>query len=121
VLILISNILKSSFRSRDRIFRFGGEEFVVMLRSITQQNAHMVFERFRQRVEDYLFPQVGRVTVSMGFVRISGETPVVILGRADQALYYAKSNGRNQVCFYDDLISSGLLQPENTSSAVEFF
>lgn len=121
VLILISNILKSSFRSRDRIFRFGGEEFVIMLRSVTQQNAHMVFERFRQRVEAHHFPQVGRVTVSVGFVRISGETPVVILGRADQALYYAKSNGRNRVCFYDDLMAKGLLQPENTSGTVEFF
>jgi diguanylate cyclase (GGDEF)-like protein len=121
VLILLSNILKSSFRSRDRIFRFGGEEFVIMLRSITQQNAYAVFERFRECVEAYPFPQVGRVTVSLGFVRISGDTPVVILGRADQALYYAKSNGRNRVCFYDDLVTKGLLQPENTSSAVEFF
>ena len=121
VLILIANLLKSSFRARDRVFRFGGEEFVIMLRSITPENAYMVFERFRKRVAAYDFPQVGRVTVSVGYVRISGDSPVVILGRADQALYHAKSSGRNRVCFYDDLVDQGVLQPESSNSAVEFF
>ena len=91
VLILLANLLRSSFRSQDRIFRFGGEEFVILLRSTTLENALKVFERFRANVERYDFPQVGRVTISLGFAGISkSETPVVILGHADQALYYAK-------------------------------
>lgn len=121
VLILVANLLKSSFRPYDRIFRFGGEEFVVLLRAVTFENAYTAFERFRQHVEAYPFPQIGNITVSVGFVRISDNTPVVILGRADQALYYAKAHGRNQVCFYDDLVAGGLLQPENSASSVEFF
>lgn len=121
VLILVANILKASFRSQDRIFRFGGEEFVVLLRSVSLNNARKIFERFRKKVEAYNFPQVGKVTVSLGFVGISSNMPVVILGHADQALYHAKTHGRNQVCFYDDLIDQGLLQSETSSSSVEFF
>jgi diguanylate cyclase (GGDEF)-like protein len=121
VLILIANILKSSFRSHDRIFRFGGEEFVVLLRSVTLSNARKIFERFRKQVEAYHFPQVGTVTVSLGFVGISSNMPVVILGHADQALYHAKTHGRNRICFYDDLIGEGLLQSKISNNSVEFF
>jgi diguanylate cyclase (GGDEF)-like protein len=121
VLILIANLLRTSFRSQDRIFRFGGEEFVILLRSTTLEDARKIFERFRSNVEQYNFPQVGQVTVSLGFVSISGETPVVILGHADQALYYAKSHGRNQVCYYNELVSTGLLHSEVSNDEVEFF
>jgi diguanylate cyclase (GGDEF)-like protein len=124
VLILMANLLRSSFRSQDRIFRFGGEEFVILLRSTTLDNALRIFERFRSNVEQYNFPQVGRVTVSLGFARITQhEIPVIILGHADQALYYAKTNGRNQVCHYDELVRSGKLglAAEMSNGTAEFF
>jgi diguanylate cyclase (GGDEF)-like protein len=122
VLILIANLLQSSFRAQDRVFRFGGEEFVVLLRSTTLENAWKIIERFRTNVENHEFPQVGRVTVSVGFVSISAfESPVVTLGHADQALYYAKSNGRNQACHYDDLVSHGVLQAVTSNDTAEFF
>ena len=121
VLILIANILRSSFRSHDRIFRFGGEEFVVLLRATSLATAHKVFNRFRLAVQEYPFPQVGQVTVSLGFVSTSRGAPVEILGQADQALYYAKENGRNQVCFYDELIASGQLKTKVTNDDVELF
>jgi diguanylate cyclase (GGDEF)-like protein len=121
VLILLANILKSSFRANEKIFRFGGEEFVILLRSATRENATMVFERLRCAIEQHDFPQVGRVTISLGFVNISGDTPVVVLGHADQALYYAKQHGRNQVQLYDRLIADSLLQTEDARGSVEFF
>jgi diguanylate cyclase (GGDEF)-like protein len=122
VLILIANMLQSSFRAQDRVFRFGGEEFVVLLRSTTLDNAWKIIERFRASVEHHEFPQVGRVTVSVGFVSISAyESPVVTLGHADQALYYAKSNGRNRACHYDDLVALGLLQTVASNDTAEFF
>ena len=121
VLILVANLLRSSFRSQDRVFRFGGEEFVVLLRSTTLEDARKIFERFRANVEQHDFPQVGTVTVSVGFASISSESPVVILGHADQALYYAKTNGRNRVCFYDELVKSGQLHSEVSNDTVEFF
>ena len=110
VLILMANLLRSSFRAQDRIFRFGGEEFVILLRSATLETARQIFNRFRLAVESHAFPQVGRVTVSVGFVSTRHGSSVEILGHADQALYYAKEHGRNQVCYYDELIQTGQLQ-----------
>lgn len=121
VLILLANLLRSSFRAQDRVFRFGGEEFVVLLHSASIEDAVKAFERFRRNVEQHEFPQVGTITVSIGFVCISNETPVVILGHADQALYYAKANGRNRVCHYDQMVSRGLLHSEMSKESVEFF
>ena len=121
VLILVANILRNSFRSHDRIFRFGGEEFVVLLRSTTLETAHRVFNRFRTAVESYPFPQVGQITVSLGFVSTDTGAPVEILGKADQALYFAKENGRNRVCYYDDLISGGQLIAKVSNDEVELF
>ncbi|HEY1044108.1 MAG TPA: GGDEF domain-containing protein [Telluria sp.] len=122
VLILIANLLQSSFRSHDRVFRFGGEEFVVLLRSTTLENTRKIIERFRSTVAAHDFPQVGQVTVSVGFVALNSyEPPVVILGRADQALYYAKTHGRNQACHYDELVREGLLQTVSSNDTAEFF
>jgi diguanylate cyclase (GGDEF)-like protein len=122
VLILIANLMQSSFRSQDRIFRFGGEEFVVLLRSTTLENARKIIDRFRANVEKHPFPQVEQITVSVGFVGISAyESPVVTLGRADQALYHAKSHGRNRVCYYDDLVGEGELQTQASNDTAEFF
>ena len=121
VLILIANILRTSFRSHDRIFRFGGEEFVVLLRNTTLSKAHKVFNRFRETVQEHHFPQVGSVTVSLGFVGTSRGSPVEILGQADQALYYAKEHGRNQVRFYEDLVAAGELATKVANDDVELF
>jgi hypothetical protein len=65
---------------------------------------------------------VGTVTVSVGFVSISAyDSPVATLGHADQALYYAKTHGRNQSCHYDQLVSGGLLQAVASNDTAEFF
>ena len=122
VLILIANLLQSSFRSQDRVFRFGGEEFVVLLRSTNLDNARRIIERFRADVENHDFPQVGKVTVSIGFTSVSAaDSPVVTLGHADQALYYAKAHGRNRVCRYEELVEGGLLQTVTVNDTAEFF
>jgi diguanylate cyclase (GGDEF)-like protein len=122
VLILVANLLRSSFRSQDLIFRFGGEEFVILLRSSVLQEAKNAFERFRANVEAHHFPQLGTVTITLGFASITNETPVEILGHADQALYFGKTHGRNQICFYDELVREGLLDvPLAQDSEVFFF
>jgi diguanylate cyclase (GGDEF)-like protein len=98
VLLLLARIMESTFRSSDGLFRFGGEEFVVMLGKTTQYDAINVFERFRQAVADYIFPTVGRVTVSLGVAVLSStENKEIVLERADKALYQAKETGRNKV------------------------
>ncbi len=110
VLILVANMMKSAFRSQDKLFRFGGEEFVVLLKPTDLDNARAIFERYRKTIDEHLFPQVEHVTVSTGFTRIGlYDTPSIILDDADEALYYAKENGRNLVCCYEELIDAGKL------------
>lgn len=122
VLLLLANLIRSSFRPHDGLFRFGGEEFVILLRAAELEDAQRIFQRFRSNVEQHHFPQVGQVTVSIGFTRIGlNATPVVVLGHADLALYHAKTHGRNQVCFYETLVADGQLKSEVSNDMVEFF
>lgn len=110
VLILAANLMKTAFRTQDKLFRFGGEEFVVLLKPAELESARAAFERCRREVEEHCFPQVGRVTISAGFTRIGiYDTPSMILDNADEALYYAKESGRNRVCCYEELIAAGEL------------
>jgi len=110
-LILVTNLMRESFRVQDKLFRFGGEEFVALLRPAEFSHAKATFERFRAKVEAFDFPQVGRITVSIGFTRIKlGDTPSVILDSADEALYWAKDHGRNQCHAYEKLIAAGKLK-----------
>jgi diguanylate cyclase (GGDEF)-like protein len=111
VLLMVANMMKASFRSHDRLFRFGGEEFVVLLRPTSLEQAQRIFDRFRLAMESHSFPQVGLVTISTGYARIGNlDQPSRILDNADQALYWSKSHGRNQVFCYESLIASGQLQ-----------
>ncbi len=122
MLLLIATLMKSSFRAHDKLFRFGGEEFVMLLKPTEEGNAHSAFERFREKVEAFSFPQAGRITVSIGYVRIRlDDQPSVILDHADAALYWAKAQGRNQVANYESLVAGGLLVPREKFSDVEFF
>ncbi|MDP3841242.1 MAG: GGDEF domain-containing protein [Oxalobacteraceae bacterium] len=122
VLLLLANLIRTSFRPHDGLFRFGGEEFVILLRAAALEDAQRIFQRFRSNVEQHHFPQVGQVTVSIGFTRIGANaTPVVVLGHADLALYHAKTHGRNQVCYYETLVADGQLKSEVSNDMVEFF
>ena len=121
VLILVANILRSAVDARDRVFRFGGEEFIILLRSVPRAQAQRALERLRTTVQNYAFPQVGQVTVSIGFTSIGCGAPVEVLGQADQALYHAKEHGRNQTCLYEELMDQGLLAPKLLRNDVELF
>lgn len=124
VLLILANIMRTSFNRSDLLFRYGGEEFVVMLKCATIDAARGELEQFREAVASYQFPQVGCVTVSCGFTQIiSAVTPAMLLECADQALYYAKEHGRNQVCYYEELVASGFLEPRQDKSGgdIELF
>ena len=123
VLVLLARLMRNSFRESDRIFRFGGEEFVVVLPGASPVNAEAALERFRQAVETFAFPQVGHVTVSIGVTTIrGGETGSDAFGRADEALYYAKRLGRNQLRRYETLVDEGsIAAKERVSQDIEMF
>lgn len=110
VLLLQSRLMRTTFRFQDRLYRFGGEEFVVLMRCADSQGAACAVERLRANTASYAFPQVGQVTVSIGLTQVRpGDSPSAALGRADQAVYFAKGHGRNQAQQYEDLLARGLI------------
>lgn len=110
VLLLLARLMRTCFRFHDQLYRFGGEEFVVLMRCNGEAEAVGALERLRATTAKHLFPQVGNITISTGFSEIkTGDTPSGAFERADKAVYYAKVNGRNQVCSYSALIASGEL------------
>ena len=122
VLILMANLLRKSFRQQDKLYRFGGEEFVVLMNYVTFDSASASLERFRNTVANHAFPQVGKVTASIGFAPIqSMQLGAMVLGNADEALYYAKSHGRNQVRCYSTLVAAGDLAAKVLHSDAELF
>lgn len=122
VLLLVAQLLKGSFRAHDRVYRFGGEEFMVVLRCDDHDAAFAALERFRIRMASHDFPQAGHITASVGFTEIEAtDSPNVACERADKAVYFAKRNGRNQVCSEADLVRRGLLTTEVIVGDMELF
>jgi two-component system cell cycle response regulator len=98
VLKLVAAILKDSTRTVDCVARYGGEEFSVVLPETDMAGALEVAERIRARIEGVDFPN-RRITVSIGVAEFprDAETTNEIIVVADEALYVAKRQGRNQV------------------------
>lgn len=120
VLILFAGIMGRTFRNNDLLFRYGGEEFAVVLRNINLATASKVLERFRSNVELFEFPQVGKITVSIGLTAVTGcPTVVSLVQNADNALYYSKEHGRNQINSYESLLAAGKIKPGVTSERTD--
>lgn len=123
VLLLLAGLMRNTFRFYDQLYRFGGEEFVVLMHCAQRSHAEVAFERLRRKTEQHSFPQVGRITISVGFTEVRpGDSPSGAFERADKAVYYAKEHGRNQVCSYEALVAQGLLAAETpTVGDMELF
>ena len=106
VIIEIANILKSAVRCCDIVFRFGGEEFVVVLNSTDSDGAYLLAERIRKAVAAKHIPHNGDeiiLSASLGVATYKqGEDGKSLLSRADAALYDAKGKGRNRTEVYHD-------------------
>jgi diguanylate cyclase (GGDEF)-like protein len=122
VLLLLSRVMRSCFRFYDRLYRFGGEEFVVLLRCDSEADAQAALDRFREAVRGYAFPQVQRITVSVGFTDVRpGDSPSSAVERADRAVYFAKNHGRDQVRGHAALVREGLLEEEKKAGDIDLF
>jgi len=122
VLVLVARIMSSTFRACDKLYRFGGEEFAVLLSAPDEPSASAALERLRQQLDGYAFPRAGRVTASIGFTGLrAGDLPQSAFDRADRAVYHSKRNGRNQVHSFDALWAQGLLQEGDGAGSVELF
>ena len=116
VLLTVSQLMQGAFRNQDQLFRYGGEEFVVLLGDVDEDGALGALERFRSDVERYRFPQLDSVTLSIGYCQLLNQgSAATALGEADQALYQAKHRGRNQVFAYHQICATQTINPETGS------
>jgi diguanylate cyclase (GGDEF)-like protein len=96
----IGELIAQTLRETDKVARFGGEEFVVLLREVSEHDAHELAERIRLIIAESAIPFDGKelsVTVSIGCAAITAHDRDVeeLIERADRALYAAKGAGRN--------------------------
>ncbi len=106
VLKKVAELMKTSFRKTDLLYRYGGEELIMIMPETNIEGALIPVQRLRRMVEDYDFEYNGvktKVTVSIGLTMNYQEfkTPADILKSADEALYRAKESGRNRVVLYE--------------------
>jgi diguanylate cyclase (GGDEF)-like protein len=121
VILILSQQMKHFFRRSDLLFRFGGEEFVIILAPVPAKVARQILERFRASFASYNIPQVGETTISIGYAKTSdGASSHIILDHADKALYYAKEHGRNCVFNYEELVDEGFLSDHKKSNVTLF-
>lgn len=121
VLLRVSQVIHNSIRENDRAYRYGGEEFSVMFNNLNEEQAITACERIRSKVYDCKFPQLAHVSVSIGVERFTPDSsPLGCVERADKALYFSKSAGRNQVNSYWDLNAQGKIK-NNAKSDIELF
>jgi diguanylate cyclase len=101
VLTLVASVIKEAVRDTDMVFRYGGEEFVVLLNKLDLKNALKVAEKVRAQIESHHLTNkaaVLKVTASIGLSCFKeGDIETTVFERADKALYKGKQNGRNRV------------------------
>lgn len=122
VILKISQLMRKQFRKSDLLFRYGGEEFVIVLSPTPKKHAVSVVEKFREAIACYDFPQLDQITVSMGYTAMKADIfPRTLLEHADKALYYSKQNGRNCCHFYEKLIEEKKLVDSVSESDIDLF
>ncbi len=110
VLVNIANIIERGVREGDLAFRYGGEEFVVVLPDASAQIGHKIAERLRRQIEEndfYCGSTKVPITVSIGVaVKRPEAGNQTVFDQADRALYSAKQRGRNNVQAFRDVYSN---------------
>nr|WP_251027486.1 MULTISPECIES: diguanylate cyclase [unclassified Exiguobacterium] len=102
VLAELAVLTKQAIRQEDELIRFGGEEFMLLFSADDSEHAVDMMEKVRARIERHTFPNGLKVTVSIGLTVIKDAAMDLeeMTSEADEALYQAKRNGRNQVTIY---------------------
>lgn len=102
--------IKSSLRTEDLFCRIGGEEFSLLLQQTNKEQCLLIAERIRLQIERLQITtqhnQMIGMTLSIGVVHVENIKPFELkdlLSRADEALYFSKQNGRNQVTLYQHI------------------
>ena len=105
VLCAVAGAMRSQLRGSDGMYRYGGEEFLIILPEQTEEGAAAAIDRVRQAVEDLAIPHEGKtppglLTLSAGIAVLRSASSDEWLKEADTALYRAKERGRNQVVVF---------------------
>lgn len=120
--LLVARIMNSTFRTHDRLYRFGAEQFAVLFHCPDEALAFSALERLRTNVEKFSFPQIGRITVTAGFTRVhADDSPSTALERVEQAVDFAQKGGGNKVCSHLDLVRRGFFAEMPRTGAVDIF
>ncbi len=97
VLREIVKVVRTNIRTSDMLFRWGGEEFAILVPSTAYRSGATLAETLRTKIEQHEMATAGRVTISLGVAEhVSGESESSWFGRADEALLAAKKAGRNR-------------------------
>jgi diguanylate cyclase (GGDEF)-like protein len=122
VLLLVGRVMSNTFRTYDRIYRFGGDHFGVLMHCPDEALVLAAFERFRANVEAFNFPQVGKVTVSCGFTSVlADDSPSSALEKTQRAVDFAQRSGRNRACSHLGLVRRGFFGGVPNVGGVELF
>lgn len=122
VLLLLAQKMRQFFRSSDLLFRFGGEEFVMVFEPTDYDSIAAKLNKFMDLIRETHFPFIRNLTISIGMSRISPyDFPITVLENADKALYYAKEHGRDQICFYEALIDEDLIETNQEGNDIDLF
>lgn len=101
VLASAASCIKDALRASDIVFRYGGEEFVILLNDTPLEGAKIIAERIRESLENHTVAygmELVKITASLGISALRGnDTSEMLIRRADEAMYRAKAKGRNQV------------------------
>ncbi len=101
ILIFIANLLRNTLRDGDKVFRYGGEEFVIILNRITAKKCEEIAERILHTISTNTLLYKGnsvKVTISIGATKyLDGDDPESLIDRADRALYTSKTQGKNRM------------------------
>lgn len=98
LLMELTSTVTRHLRQTDMIFRYGGEEFVILAPKTNASGATVLAEKIRAMIAETRFTGVGHITISVGVAELTlPENAARWLKRADEALYRAKASGRNQV------------------------
>jgi diguanylate cyclase (GGDEF)-like protein/putative nucleotidyltransferase with HDIG domain len=120
ILAQIGQLIEKSIRNIDIAFRYGGDEFAVLLPQSEADNAFVVAERVRGKIASEMRKKKLRITISLGLASwpSDGVTSDELINAADRALYYIKQTGGNRTCVASKMLPS-LTETAEMSAATE--